>query len=54
MTLPDLATRTIPPHYADYPKTDRCEWTAEERFQQIELRLANLEVLVRLQEDDFK
>lgn len=61
MTLPDLATRTIPPQYTDYPKTARHAWTVEEclqqierRLHQIEQRLMNLEVLVRLQEDDFK
>ena len=54
MTLPDLATRTIPTLHHDYSGTARRELNTEERLQQIEQRLENLEVLIRIQQDDLK
>lgn len=56
MTLPDLATRylPVPTTMHDYSRQKECNAYFEERLQQIERRLMNLEVLIRLQEDDFK
>jgi len=54
MTLPDLATRYIPTMHPDYSCRVECEQKIEERLQQIEQRVTNLEILIRLQEDDWK
>ncbi len=54
MTLPDLATRYIPTLHPDYSGRVECEQKIEERLQQIEQRVTNLEILIRLQEDDWK
>ncbi len=57
MSLPDLANRMIPTPYPDYRPVI---FTYEEKIKlldriiQLELRLQNLEFLVRLQADDGK
>ena len=56
MTLPDLAHRyiPIPTTTPDYSGQHERNVRFEERLSQIEQRLTNLEVLIRLQEDDLK
>lgn len=56
MTLPDLATRylPVPTTTPDYSGQKEYNVHFEERLQQIEQRLMNLEVLIRLQENNFK